>query len=86
MQAVRAKVTANGQVSLPAALRRRWGASSVLVIDRGSYVIVRPIPPDPVAELKGAHAGTGPAAEEARRAERRAEADRERARSGRPPR
>ena len=66
MQAVRAKVTRNGQVSLPAELRHRWGAGAVLVIDRGDYAIVRPIPADPVATIRGAHAGPGPSTEQAR--------------------
>lgn len=86
MDAIRAKVTANGQVSLPAALRRRWQASSVLVMDKGDYAIVRPIPADPVAELHGVHAGPGPTAEEARGADRVADGVRERSRSGIRPR
>lgn len=76
-----AKVTRNGQVSLPAALRHRWAAGSVLVIDRGDYAIVRPIPADPVEALRGAHAGPGPAAEAARATERAAESVREPRRS-----
>jgi bifunctional DNA-binding transcriptional regulator/antitoxin component of YhaV-PrlF toxin-antitoxin module len=70
MDAVQAKVTRNGQVSLPAELRRRWGAASVLVIDRGDYAIVRPMPRDPIAVLRGAHAGAGPSSEDARAADR----------------
>jgi bifunctional DNA-binding transcriptional regulator/antitoxin component of YhaV-PrlF toxin-antitoxin module len=66
----RAKVTRNGQISLPAELRRRWQSGAVLVIDRGSYAIVRPIPDDVVVELHGAHAGPGPTSEQARAAER----------------
>lgn len=73
MDAVRAKVTGNGQVSLPAELRRRWGAATVLVIDRGDYAIVRPIPADPLTHLRGAHAGPGLTLDEARAAERAAE-------------
>ena len=82
MAAVRAKVTRNGQVSLPAELRHRWGAGSVLVIDRGDYAIVRPIPEDIVTSLRGSHAGPGPASEQARAADREAEAEAE-ARRGR---
>jgi bifunctional DNA-binding transcriptional regulator/antitoxin component of YhaV-PrlF toxin-antitoxin module len=67
---VKAKVTRNGQISLPAELRHRWQSGAVLVIDRGSYAIVRPIPADVVAALHGAHAGAGPTSEEARAAER----------------
>ena len=82
MEAVRAKVTGNGQVSLPAELRRRWDADTVLVIDRGDYAIVRPIPDDPLASLRGARAGVGPAGEHARAAERASEAEREHERAG----
>jgi bifunctional DNA-binding transcriptional regulator/antitoxin component of YhaV-PrlF toxin-antitoxin module len=77
MTAVRAKVTRNGQVSLPAELRHRWGAGSVLVIDRGDYAIVRPIPEDAVAALQGVYAGPGPSSEDARSSERSAEATQE---------
>ncbi|MGH3503835.1 MAG: AbrB/MazE/SpoVT family DNA-binding domain-containing protein [Nocardioidaceae bacterium] len=77
MDATRARVTRNGQVSLPAELRHRWATGTVLVIDRGDYAIVRPIPADPLATLRGAHAGPGPTTEQARAAERGAEADRE---------
>lgn len=67
---MKAKVTRNGQISLPAELRRRWGSGAVLVIDRGSYAIVRPVPDDVVSALHGAHAGPGPTPDEARAAER----------------
>lgn len=70
MEATSAKVTRNGQVSLPAELRHRWRAASVLVIDRGDYAIVRPVPADPLAALRGAHAGPGPTLNDARAAER----------------
>lgn len=70
VDAVRAKVTSNGQISLPAHLRGRWRSSSVLVIDKGGYAIVRPIPADPVAALRGVHAGPGPYTDELRAAER----------------
>lgn len=76
-------VTRNGQVSLPAGLRNRWRVGKVLVVDRGDYAIVRPVPDDPVAALRGAHAGPGPTTDEARTAERRAEAELESHRRGR---
>jgi bifunctional DNA-binding transcriptional regulator/antitoxin component of YhaV-PrlF toxin-antitoxin module len=72
--AVKAKVTRNGQVTLPEPLRRRWSATSVLVIDRGDYAIVRPVPDDVVAALRGSLAGPGPTADAMRRSERDAEA------------
>jgi len=71
--ATRVTVSRNGQISVPAAVRRRWRTRSVLVIDRGDYAIVRPIPDDPVTALEGAHRDTGVPTEEARDAERAAE-------------
>ena len=79
----KAKVTRNGQISLPAELRHRWQSNAVLVIDRGSYAIVRPVPDDVVAALRGAHAGSGPTSEQARAAERAS--DKEAAVRRRPP-
>lgn len=76
MTATHAKVTRNGQVSIPAAMRHRWAAETVLVIDRGDYAIVRPIPDDPVSALRGAHSGPGPASDQVRATEREGESDR----------
>lgn len=73
MGATEAKITSSGQFSLPAALRKRWQVQTVLVIDRGDYAIIRPIPHDIPSSLKGSLAGPGPTSEEARKAERRAE-------------
>lgn len=73
MTSTLATVSRNGQISVPAAVRRRWRTRSVLVIDRGDYAIVRPIPDDPVTALEGAHAGPGVTADDARAAERAAE-------------
>lgn len=72
-----AKVTSNGQISLPASLRRRWGADRVLVIDRGDYALVRPLPDDPIAELRGSIRADAPSLEDLRAQERRDEARRE---------
>lgn len=84
MRTTEAKVTANGQVSLPAELRRRWHAPAVLVIDRGDYAIMRPVPEDPITALRGAYAGAGPTTEEARAADRADETWREEDRAGEP--
>jgi bifunctional DNA-binding transcriptional regulator/antitoxin component of YhaV-PrlF toxin-antitoxin module len=74
---VRAKVTSSGQISLPAHLRGRWRSTSVLVIDKGDYAIVRPIPADPLAALRGAHTGPGPHTDELRAGERASGSERE---------
>lgn len=74
MTAVHATVSRNGQISVPAPVRRRWGTRSVLVIDRGDYAIVRPIPDDPITTLRGSHAEPGVTTDQARAAERDAEA------------
>jgi AbrB family looped-hinge helix DNA binding protein len=61
MDGTQVKVSRNGQVSVPAAVRHRWGTSTVLIIDRGDYAIVRPVPDDPIEALRGAYAARGPA-------------------------
>jgi AbrB family looped-hinge helix DNA binding protein len=73
VNATRVKVSRNGQISVPAAVRHRWGTTTVLVIDRGDYAIVRPVPDDPIESLRGAYAAAGPTAEDARNADRGAE-------------
>jgi bifunctional DNA-binding transcriptional regulator/antitoxin component of YhaV-PrlF toxin-antitoxin module len=77
MSATRVRVIRNGRVSIPAVVRRRWGTATVLVIDRGDYAIIRPVPDDPIGSLRGSHAGLGPASEEVRSADRAAEASSE---------
>ncbi len=72
-----AKISGNGQFSLPAEIRHRWGAARVVIVDEGDYVIVRPIPNDILGSLVGAHAGPGPSSDEVRRMERLADAERE---------
>jgi bifunctional DNA-binding transcriptional regulator/antitoxin component of YhaV-PrlF toxin-antitoxin module len=74
MEGTQAKVSRNGQVSVPAAVRHRWGTSTVLIIDRGGYAIVRPVPDDPIDALRGAYTTPGPTSDEMRAANRDAEA------------
>lgn len=74
MSVTEVRVSRNGQVSVPAAVRHRWGTRTVLVIDRGDYAIVRPVPDDPIETLRGGHAGPGPSSEDARSADRESEA------------
>jgi len=78
-----AKITTNGQVSLPAPVRRRWKAAQVVLEDLGDRIIVRPLPDDPIAAACGSLNRRGPTADRLRQAERRADGAREAARLGR---
>lgn len=68
------KVSSNGQVSIPAEARARWAADKVVVVDLGDRVVVRPLPAEPVAELRGKYAGRDPSTDRARRQARAEEA------------
>ena len=63
------RITSAGQLSVPAEVRRRWGASSVLIEDHGDHLVVRPAPDDPIAAARGSLKGKGLAisSDEARR-------------------
>lgn len=82
MDGTQVRVSRNGQVSVPAAVRHRWGTSTVLIIDRGDYAIVRPVPDDPIEALRGAYATPGPTADGVRAADRAAEAASDNRRQG----
>lgn len=74
MSSVEARITSSGQMSLPAAVRRRWNTSSVVVIDRGDYIVVRPRPVDVPSALQGSlPPRSSMSAEQMREAERLAE-------------
>jgi AbrB family looped-hinge helix DNA binding protein len=72
------KVSRNGQVSIPAEARARWGAERVLVVDLGDRVVLRPLTADGVDGLIGKYASAGPSTESLRATERKDEARRER--------
>jgi bifunctional DNA-binding transcriptional regulator/antitoxin component of YhaV-PrlF toxin-antitoxin module len=57
------KVSAGGQVTIPADARSRWNADRVVVVDLGDHVVVRPMPPEPISSLRGKYAGRGAPAE-----------------------
>ena len=76
----RARISSNGQISIPASVRRRWGATEVIVIDKGDRLIVRPIPADPFSEIVGKYAGS-PSSDELRERARGEDAELERRRS-----
>src|SRR4051794_22805092 len=60
------KVSANGQVSIPAEARARWAASRVVVAALGAQVVVRPLPADPIGALIGKYRDRGPSSDAAR--------------------
>jgi bifunctional DNA-binding transcriptional regulator/antitoxin component of YhaV-PrlF toxin-antitoxin module len=50
------KITASGQISLPADVRQRWEVKRVRLIDHGDHVEVHPLPDHVVAATVGAFA------------------------------
>ena len=71
------KLSSNGQVSIPAEARARWKTDQVVVVDLGDHVALRPLPANPVEELRGKYQGRGPSADLARRQARTGDAARE---------
>jgi hypothetical protein len=55
----RSHITRAGQLSVPAAVRRRWDTEWVLLEDHGDYLIVRPTAEDPIAAARGSLKGLG---------------------------
>ncbi len=50
----RMKISKGGQVSIPAAIRHRWGTSTVAMEDHGDWIVLQPAPDDPIAAAEGA--------------------------------
>jgi AbrB family looped-hinge helix DNA binding protein len=50
----RTEITKGGQISIPAAIRHRWGTSTVVLDDQGDHIVIEPAPDDPVAAAEGA--------------------------------
>ncbi|MFN8622562.1 MAG: AbrB/MazE/SpoVT family DNA-binding domain-containing protein [Chloroflexota bacterium] len=50
----RMRVTRGGQISIPAAIRHRWGTSTVVLDDQGGRIVIEPAPDDPIAAAEGA--------------------------------
>ena len=49
----RHRITRAGQVSIPAEIRQRWETSTVAIEDEGDRIVLRPVPDDPIAALRG---------------------------------
>ena len=72
----RLRISAGGQVSVPAAVRQSWKTKVVVAEDRGDHLILRPAPEDPIEAARGAFAHLpGPTVDEARRLDREEEAE-----------
>jgi bifunctional DNA-binding transcriptional regulator/antitoxin component of YhaV-PrlF toxin-antitoxin module len=74
----RLKISAGGQVSVPADVRNRWKTKVVTADDRGDHLVLRPAPEDPIEAARGAFKHyPGPSVDQMRREsrdeERRAE-------------
>lgn len=79
------RVTSAGQISLPAAVRRRWGASRVKITDEGGRLVIEPASDNPFEDLIGILAHDGPTWDEMEAEEREAERERELRKWGPPP-
>jgi len=69
---MRVRITSGGQISIPAAIRRRWQAGELELEDLGDRLVVRPSGGDPIAAARGALGGAS--SEELRRRARTDEA------------
>jgi AbrB family looped-hinge helix DNA binding protein len=50
----RVRISKGGQISIPAAIRNRWGTHTVVLDDEGDRIVVAPAPDDPIAAAEGA--------------------------------
>jgi bifunctional DNA-binding transcriptional regulator/antitoxin component of YhaV-PrlF toxin-antitoxin module len=50
-------ISKGGQISVPVAIRKRWGTRAVLAEDQGDQLVLRPAPDDPIAAVRGIFAG-----------------------------
>jgi len=50
----RMRISKGGQISIPAAIRHRWGTSTVAIDDQGDRIVIEPAPDDPIAAAEGA--------------------------------
>jgi bifunctional DNA-binding transcriptional regulator/antitoxin component of YhaV-PrlF toxin-antitoxin module len=77
----RKRITAGGQVSIPAAVRARWRTRHVLIEDLGDAVRIRPAPADDSIERLHGIYPAGVPSDDLRRAARDEDADAEQRRA-----
>lgn len=51
---MRMRISRGGQISIPAAIRHRWGTSAVALEDLGDRLLIEPAADDPIAAAEGA--------------------------------
>jgi bifunctional DNA-binding transcriptional regulator/antitoxin component of YhaV-PrlF toxin-antitoxin module len=49
----RLAISTGGQISVPAAVRKRWGTRTVFAEDQGDQLVLRPAPDNPIAAVRG---------------------------------
>lgn len=82
----RLKISAGGQVSVPADVRNRWKTRVVTADDRGDHLVLRPAPEDPIEAARGAFVNkSGYTVDELRRISREEEREAEERKFGRDP-
>lgn len=74
-----ARISAGGQISIPADVRRRWATQELVIEDFGDRLVIRPMPADPIRSARGAlktspQISTAKVRQRVRREEARAEA------------
>jgi bifunctional DNA-binding transcriptional regulator/antitoxin component of YhaV-PrlF toxin-antitoxin module len=80
----RSAISQGGQISIPAEVRRRWGTSNIVIEDKGSALLIRPVPDDPIGAAVGSLRGRGPTTDEMRARVRDEETARDARRGARP--
>jgi bifunctional DNA-binding transcriptional regulator/antitoxin component of YhaV-PrlF toxin-antitoxin module len=64
------KITDSGQVSVPAAVRRRWSTHHVRITDAGDHLVVEPEAENPFESVRGVLRGLTVTGDEMRRRDR----------------
>ena len=71
------KLTSAGQVSVPAAVRKRWATTRVRIVDHGDHLVLEPEPDNPFLKFIGILPRVGMTIEESRAEDREVEAEKE---------
>lgn len=64
------KITDSGQVSVPAAVRRRWSTHRVRITDAGDHLVIEPEAENPFEAVRGVLRGLAVTGDQMRRRSR----------------